>query len=474
MFAGSLFGTVRIFRHHVHLAYYRLAIMDMLWFFCACYLATFIYYLPEPDARHAYLGDLFWRACIFTGMSSLSMLAMGLYQPRLREGPNGILLRTLGAFTLMTLGMAVVFYFLPDLHLWRGIFVLSSLLAFAGVLSMRLVFLKTVQIEELKRKVLVLGTGRQANNIARKMRRASDRHGFRIAGYVRLPGEESLVDVPNIISLEQPLSEYAQQHDIQQIIVALEDRNGKLPRQELMHCRAMGISVVDILDFFEQEASKILVDEATPDWFIFCDGFRCGHTQGIRKRCFDVLASFLLLSATWPVMLLTALAIKLEEGLRAPIIFTQQRVGLNGKPFNVMKFRSMRVDAEGDGQARWATSDDDRVTRVGHIIRKLRIDELPQVINVLSGDMSLVGPRPERPEFVRQLAQEIPFFEQRNRVKPGITGWAQLNYPYGASVADARHKLEYDLYYVKNQSLFLDFLVMLQTVEVVLFGKGAR
>lgn len=474
MFAGSLFGTVRIFRHHVHLAYYRLAILDMLWFFCACYLATWIYYLPESASYRAGAGDLFWHAALFTAITSMAMLAMGLYQPRLREGPNGILLRTFGAFALMTLGLASIFYFLPDLHLWRGIFVLSAALAFAGTLIMRLIFLKTVQIEQLKRKVLVLGTGQQASNVARKMRRSSDRHGFRIAGYVRLPGEETLVDVPNIVTLDQPLSEYAREQGIQQIIVALEDRNGRLPREELMRCRAMGISVVDILDFFEKEASKILVNEATPDWFIFCDGFRCSETEGVRKRAFDLLASLALLLVTWPLMLLTVLAIKLEEGLRAPVLFTQQRVGLDGQVFDVLKFRSMRVDAEGDGKARWATSDDDRITRVGHIIRKLRIDELPQIINVLRGDMALVGPRPERPEFVRELAQEIPFFEQRHRVKPGITGWAQLNYPYGASINDSRHKLEYDLYYVKNQSLFLDFLILLQTVEVVLFGKGAR
>ncbi len=474
MFADSPVGTVRVFRHHVHLAYSRLAILEILWFFCVCYLATWIYYLPEPAARGAYLNDLFWRACLFTVMMSMSMLAMGLYQPRLREGPNGILLRTLSAFVLMTFGMALVFYFLPNLHLWRGIFVLTSLLTFAGVLSLRLVFLKTMQIENLKRRVLILGTGQQASNIARKMRRASDRQTFHIAGYIRLPGEEIAIDTPNILTLDQPLFEYARKHDIQQIVVALEDRNGKLPRAELMQCRSMGVSVVDILDFFEQEASKILVEEATPEWFIFSDGFRCGHTEGLRKRGFDILASFLLLCVTWPVLLLTTLAIKLEDGARAPVIFRQRRVGMNGRVFEVLKLRSMRMDAEGDGKARWATSDDDRITRVGHIIRKLRIDELPQIINVLRGDMSLVGPRPERPEFARELGQEIPFFAQRLRVKPGITGWAQLNYPYGASVADARHKLEFDLYYVKNQSLFLDFLIMLQTVEVVLFGKGAR
>jgi exopolysaccharide biosynthesis polyprenyl glycosylphosphotransferase len=204
------------------------------------------------------------------------------------------------------------------------------------------------------------------------------------------------------------------------------------------------------------------------------EDLRSNKSTSLTKRSFDILSSFVLLMGTWPLMLLTALAIWYEDGFKAPIFFSQERVGLNGKAFRVLKFRSMSVDAEGDGKARWATTNDSRVTRVGAFIRRTRMDELPQIFNVLSGDMAFIGPRPERPEFVKQLVEKIPYYSTRHAVKPGITGWAQLCYPYGASEEDARQKLQFDLYYVKNQSLFLDFMVTLSTVEVVLFGKGAR
>ncbi|MEQ8517125.1 MAG: TIGR03013 family PEP-CTERM/XrtA system glycosyltransferase [Chromatocurvus sp.] len=474
MMAGSLLGTTRIFNHHVHVAYYWLALLDALLFFGACYLATWLYFIPEPSGLQVHLAELPARAAIFSAMTVLAMFSLGLYQPRLREGPNGILLRAGGAIVIMTLGMAVVFYFLPSLHLWRGVFIYAATLTFVSSLATRLIFTRTVELDQLKRRVLVLGSGRAAANIAGKMRRKSDRRGFRIHGYVRQSGEDTQLQTGNLITLDVPLSEYVRSHGIEKIVVAVDDRAAHMPADELMHCRMQGVAVVDILDFFESEASKILTDEASPEWFIFSSGFKCNSSAFGLRRLFDVSASFLLLAITWPFMLLTVLAIWLEDGVGAPVVFRQRRVGLNSRVFEVMKFRSMTVDAEGDGKARWATPDDQRVTRVGRIIRKLRIDKLPQIINVLKGDMAFVGPRPERPEFVRDLAETIPHFETRHCVKPGITGWAQLNYPYGASEKDAKAKLEFDLYYVKNQSLFLDLTILLQTVEVILFGKGAR
>tara|TARA_R110002110_G_scaffold76898_1_gene202279 strand:- start:20903 stop:22324 length:1422 start_codon:yes stop_codon:yes gene_type:complete len=473
MIASSLLGTKRVFNHHVHIAYYWLALVDALLFVGACYLATWIYYLQDPAQLALHLEALPLRAGIFAVITILAMTSMGLYQPRLREGTNGVLLRVGGALLLVTVAMSAIFYLLPALLLWRGVLAFTLVIAFASALTTRVVFSNTVELEQFKRKVLVLGSGQRAANIAERMRRKSDRRGFRIAGYVRSRNEQTVVTTGNVFTPEQPLPEYARDHDIEQIVVALDDPDA-LPAEDLVRCRTWGIEVLNILDFFEQEASKVLVEEAPPEWFIYADGFNCGKAHDAAKRAMDLLASFLLLMGTWPFMLVTVIAIKLEDGWRAPVIFRQKRVGLDGRAFDVLKFRSMTVDAEGDGKARWATSNDTRITRVGHIIRKLRIDELPQVINVLTGEMSLVGPRPERPEFVRQLAAEIPFFDKRHCVKPGITGWAQLNYPYGASTRDALHKLEYDLYYVKNRSLFLDFLVLLQTAEVVLFGKGAR
>ena len=474
MNAGSLLGTARVLNHHTHVAYYWLAVVDAALFFGACYLASYLYYMPEPQLLAGHLENLPLRAGAFTAMTSMALFSMGLYQPRLREGPNGILLRTLGAFALMTVAMTVLFYFLPALHLWRGVFVYAGTLSLIACLVTRTIFSKSLELDALKRRVLVLGSGRTAQQVVDRMRRKSDRRGFRIHGFARLAGEETEVDSGKVFTLEQPLSDYVRENDIQQVVVALDERRDFLPGEELMRCRTLGVDVVDVLDFFEQEASKILVDHAHPEWFIFSHGFRNGSVYGVLKRSFDIGASFFLLCMAWPFMLLTVLAIWLEDGIGAPIIFRQRRVGLDGRIFEVYKFRSMTVDAEGDGKARWATPNDARVTRVGEVIRKLRIDELPQIINVLAGDMAFVGPRPERPEFVRELAEQIPYFDKRHCVKPGITGWAQLNYPYGASIADARHKLEFDLYYVKNQSLFLDFLVLLQTAEVILFGKGAR
>jgi sugar transferase (PEP-CTERM system associated) len=262
--------------------------------------------------------------------------------------------------------------------------------------------------------------------------------------------------------------------EVDEIVMAMDDRRQQFPLKELLDCRLKGIDVVELASFLERETGKVYLDILIPSWMIFGDGFRRDFIRRYSERAFDIAASLVLLMLTLPVMLLTMLAIKLEEGVRAPLLYGQPRVGCGGKVFRVMKFRSMRTNAESDGRARWAKANDDRVTRVGRFIRKVRIDELPQLFNVLGGQMSFVGPRPERPEFVGQLSESIPYYDIRHAVKPGITGWAQLCYPYGASEQDALEKLQYDLYYVKNHSLVVDVLILLQTVEVILFNKGAR
>lgn len=473
MLIGNLVG-LRLFNHHLHVTYSWLAVVDAVFFFAIFYAASWLYFILQSISIDEYSPALPYLAGIFAGMTLLGMMSMGLYQPRLRDGSNGILLRIVGAFVLMGLGMTVVMLLFTGLQAWRGVFFYAAGLAFVSSLSTREIFRSTVKLEQFNRRVLILGAGHRASNIACKMRRKSDHHGFRICGYVRIQNEESVAPPADIITLQLPLSEYVRKHNIHQVVVALDNQREDIPAEELMRCRMLGISVLNILDFFEQEAGKVLVGEASPEWFVFAQGFKRQFAGGVGKRSLDIAASLCLLLLTWPVILLTILAIKLEDGPKAPVFFRQQRVGLHGRVFNVLKFRSMSIDAEADGKARWATANDTRVTRVGQLIRKLRIDELPQIINVLIGNMAFVGPRPERPEFACQLAKEIPFFEERHCVKPGITGWAQLNYPYGASVTDARHKLEFDLYYVKNQSLYLDFMVLLRTAEVVVFGKGAH
>jgi sugar transferase (PEP-CTERM system associated) len=377
----------------------------------------------------------------------------------------------LGAAFVLT---ATVFILLPDSATWTGALFYAVLLSFTSSLISRTTFTSLADLDQFKSRILVLGSGYAASTITSSMRRKSDRQSFNIVGFVRLEGEETRVTGERIINPRQPLSEYAHQTEIDQIVVAIDDQRNNMPKDELFKCRLQGVKVINLVNFFEREAGKILVDYASPAWMSLTEDLRSDTAGSLTKRLFDICASFVLLMGTWPVMVATAIAIWIEDGFGAPIFFSQERVGLNGKAFKVLKFRSMTVDAESDGKARWATKNDSRITRVGSFIRRTRIDELPQIFNVLAGDMAFIGPRPERPEFVMQLAEVIPYYNSRHAVKPGITGWAQLCYPYGASEEDARQKLQFDLYYVKNHSLFLDFMITLSTVEVVLFGKGAR
>jgi sugar transferase (PEP-CTERM system associated) len=271
----------------------------------------------------------------------------------------------------------------------------------------------------------------------------------------------------------ESLSSLVARHGIDQIIVAVRDRRGGgFPVQQLLECRMKGVKVIELPTFFEREYRQVMLESLNPSWMVLGDGFREGMLGNLVKRVFDVIVSGALFLVALPIMLVTALCIYLDSGL--PVLYRQRRVGQDGRVFTLYKFRSMRVDAESTGAPRWASTGDDRTTRVGRFIRKWRLDELPQLINVLRGEMSFVGPRPERPYFVDQLTKQIPYYALRHSAKPGITGWAQVRYQYGASVDDAIEKLQYDLYYLKNRSLFLDIMIMFATVEVVLWGRGAR
>ncbi|MEM6484798.1 MAG: TIGR03013 family XrtA/PEP-CTERM system glycosyltransferase [Pseudomonadota bacterium] len=470
----GLVGTARVFNHHINLGYYWLALIDAFIFACASVAGAGLYFLNVPGGLSANVSNLPLQAAIFALVTTLCMFSMGLYEPRLREGVNGVLLRTAGAFGLMTVAMSLVFYMLPELRLWRGNFAMSATIALTGALTNRLVWTRFLDLEQLKRRVLILGSGNTAASINQKMRRRADRRGFRVVGYVRGNDDYSAIEGEPTLNLSEPLPEFARKYRIDEIVVALDNRRDSLPQEELLKCREQGVRVLDVVDFFEQVAGKVVIKHVHPSWFTFATGFQNRNANSFAQRIFDVSIAFVLLSLSWPVMLLTIAAIWIEDGIGAPVLYRQRRVGLNGRIFEVVKFRSMAVNAESDGKARWATANDSRVTRVGRVIRKIRIDELPQILNVMAGDMAFVGPRPERPEFVRELSEEIPYYEKRHSVKPGITGWAQMNYPYGSTLTDAINKHEFDLYYVKHQSLFLDVLVLLQTVEVILFGKGAR
>lgn len=469
-------ATVRVLNHHVHASLTWLALTDVAIFIGMFFAGHYCFDLlhPQVGMLEEPLTQTPLRAVVFSLLLLACLAAMGLYEPRLREGRTGVLVRTLGGFFAGGLVLGTVFYLLPDSSRWSVVLMYALALSFPANLITRSAFSNIADMDQLKSRVLVYGSGVAASTITSSMRRKTDRQGFNIVGFIRVEGEETRVTGERIINLNQPLSEYARQVEANQIVVALDDKRIQTPSDELFKCRLQGIKVRSLVNFFEREAGKILVDFASPGWMTLTEDLRSGSSRRLPKQLFDLVASFVLLMGTWPIMLMTAIAIWLEDGIKAPIFFSQERVGLNGKAFKVLKFRSMTVDAEGDGKARWATKNDNRVTKVGSFIRRTRIDELPQIFNVLAGDMAFIGPRPERPEFVKQLAERIPYYNSRHCVKPGITGWAQLCYPYGASEEDARQKLQFDLYYVKNHSLFLDFLITLSTVEVVLFGKGAR
>lgn len=442
------------------------------------YLGTFLSYLlssllevhplaPPTNAVIPWVQTL-----IFVLVLMLSLSAMGLYQSHKARGINSVLLRLVASYFVGVAILTLIFFIAPPLTLSRSSLFFSVVMSFLLLAITRLVFLRTAGEEIFKLRILVLGTGEQAARMINTLHRHSDRRSARILGFVNVGSEPSLLAAHQVVYLENSLAEFAQQHQVEEIVIALDDRRNNLPLSDLLQCRLRGIAVKDSTAFLERETGKLDLKFLSSSWMIYNEGFRQGALRRFTSRVVDVLASLILVVVTGPLMLITACAILLESG--GPVIYRQVRVGLNDKQFTLYKFRSMVVNAEQDNKPSWAQQNDSRVTPSGQFIRKYRIDELPQLLNVLRGEMSIVGPRPERPEFVDQLEQEIPYYALRHTVKPGVTGWAQVNYPYGASTQDAYEKLQYDLYYVKNHSLFLDSIILLQTVEVILWGKGAR
>lgn len=466
--------TIRVIKHHLRLPILLVAASEILVFLAAPYVATAF----VPDAWQGGMGledPILWhRSLLFAAAALLCFTATGLYDARQRSSLGGISVRVVAGVLGVLVLTAIMSYLVPALALDPRLWLASLAVAGAGTLVVRAVFSRVVDEDAFKRRVLVYGAGRRAVTIV-QLRRRVDRRGFVVVGYVPAPSEGTpCVPAAALLDGDEPLSAACLRLDVDEVVVAMDDRRREFPMNELLQCRLDGVEVTDVVTFLEREAGKVRLDVLNPSWIIFSEGFSRGRLHAAAERVLDVAASLFLLGLTWPVMLLTAIAIKIEDGLRAPAFYRQRRVGERGRVFELLKFRSMRVDAEADGSPRWATRGDSRVTRVGTFIRKVRIDELPQVFNVLRGDMSFVGPRPERPEFVREFEARIPFYRERHTIKPGITGWAQICYPYGSSERDAIEKLQYDLYYVKNHSVLFYLVILLLTVEVIVWGKGAR
>lgn len=419
---------------------------------------------------------------ILTAIPSLALFAasvllingaLGLYQPRAGRTSWQTAIRVLLSLVLAIPVAYVQFEWFPKIWAQYEVLEFSAVVAIVSHTAIRGYAARVGDRSGVfANRVLVVGTGAEAAGVQESMHRFSP--DFQIVGFYPVNSvDATCVPQSRVLDGRRSLLEVANSNRASQIVVAVgEQRGGGLPLNELLDCKLAGIKVLDLSSYFERVIGQVRLDSLRASWLIFGEGFRQGFVRAFIKRSFDILASLVLLVLAAPVMIVAALMIVFESGF--PFLYFQERVGQGGRVFRVIKFRSMHADAERDGKPRWASSNDDRVTSVGRIIRKLRIDELPQLFNVLNGDMSLVGPRPERPFFVDQLSEKIPFYGARHSVKPGVTGWAQVRYSYGASIEDSVQKLQYDLYYVKNHSLFLDLLVFIETVEVVLTGRGAQ
>ena len=438
-------------------------------FFAAFYLAALIQW-GAPDGLESLFKNYLWDGAIFAISCVGSLFAMGLYHGRNSTRFHDVFIRTFLGFGLAFVALSVVFYLWPALSVWRETVFIGLPVSLAGSFLLRYLFLRLVDTDLIARRVLVLGTGEQAAAIE-ELERSNESCGLKCVGFLDVERNSIHVSPARIIAPSEHLLKLCLDNQVSEIVVAVQERRGMMPINELMDCKLSGIPIYDFMTFMERETGRCDLNALRPSWFIFAEGFTGSAIQHAIKRSLDVALSIVLLIVTLPLVGATALAIRVESP--GPVFYRQKRVGLNGTIFEIVKFRSMAVDAEANG-AVWAARNDPRVTSIGRIIRKFRIDELPQVVNVLKGEMSFVGPRPERPAFVEQLTKQISYYSERHRVKPGITGWAQLHYIYSDSIEGGVTKLQYDLYYVRNYSLLLDLFIVIQTARVVLWPTGAR
>jgi len=460
---------VRLFKHYIPHAVILLGLFDAVLLALAGELGWRI----RAGQIGMDLGNPLDRAWALTGFAVVmltAMISVGVYGADATRSLRYAAARILVAISLGTIGLSFIDWALKGAHFWRSTLAYGMLNAIVFLMANRMVIGGILGANAFRRRVLVLGAGERAN----RLRQLGERPevGFVIVGYIGMSDQTPVIEEAINRSAIHNLTRFVENLGVSEVVLALEERRNSLPLKDLLRIKTAGVHVNDFSSFLERETGRIDLDTVNPSWLIFSDGFSSGRAvSSVAKRLFDIAASSLLLALTFPVIALFAILVKLDS--RGPAFFRQTRVGLYGQPFNVIKLRSMRLDAEAGG-AQWATQNDPRVTRIGSFIRKVRIDELPQTWSVLKGEMSFVGPRPERPEFVADLEEQLPYYAERHMVKPGITGWAQINYPYGASIEDARQKLEYDLYYAKNYTPFLDLLILLQTLRVVLWREGAR
>jgi sugar transferase (PEP-CTERM system associated) len=459
----------RLFKHYIPNAVLLLGLLDFVLLIVAGELGWTVR-AHQIGMDVGTMGGRWAPLLIFAVLVQVAMIAVGTYGSDALRSMRYATARLLVAVSIGIIALSVVYFLLPGHTLWRSNLLYAMFIAMALLFLIRVLLGGLLGTAAFRRRVLVLGAGLRADRLRKLAERPEA--GFVIVGYVGMSDSAPTVEEAINRHAIHNLTRFVENLGVSEVVLALEERRNALPLKDLLRIKTTGVHVNDFSTFMERETGRVDLDTVNPSWLIFSDGFSSGRMiSSAAKRLFDIIASLLLLVLTLPLIALFALLVKIDS--KGPAFFRQTRVGLYGQNFNLIKLRSMRTDAEAGG-AQYAAKNDPRVTRIGRLIRKLRIDELPQAWTVLKGEMSFVGPRPERPEFVAGLEEQLPYYAERHMVKPGITGWAQINYPYGASIEDSRHKLEYDLYYAKNYTPFLDLLILLQTLRVVLWNEGAR
>lgn len=461
---------IRLFKHYVPHAVLLLGLLDFVLLLCAAEAG----WLLRAHQIGMAVDAVSSRALPLTSFAfslQVAMVAVGVYGPEALQSLRFALARVIVAILLGVIFLSLLYFLIPGMTLWRSNSLYAMGFALAFLMTVRMLLGSMFGGEVFKRRLIVLGAGRRADRIRQLEKRKGA--GFIIVGYIAMNDGEQVVAESINRSAIYNLADFVVRLGASEVVLALEERRNALPLQDLLRIKTTGVHVNDLSTFLERETGRVDLDTANPSWLIFSDGFSAGRRlSSIGKRLFDLLASLVLLILTGPIIAIAAILVKLDS--KGPAFYRQLRVGLYGQEFQIVKLRTMRQDAEVTGQAVWAEKEDPRITRLGKWLRKLRIDELPQTWTVLKGEMSFVGPRPERRQFVEDLEQHLRYYAERHMVKPGITGWAQINYPYGASLEDSHHKLEYDLYYAKNYTPFLDILILIQTLRVILWPEGAR
>jgi len=430
----------------------------------------YLFYFDSTFNMITFLGPFGLRLAVFYVVAIFSAYFCEMYRWTGRPSRLDLAARTAISIMLAFFILSALYYIFPVVMIGRGYLSLSLLIFGCLQLLAHLLFLKMLRLPGLANRLFIIGVGPLAQTVQKSLNQNLGRYVF--AGFIQPPADIVTVSQTQIIGHIDDISDLVRQGKASRLVVAITERRGVLPVRELLHCKLEGVDIVDAVSFYEETNGKLLIEHIQPSWFLYSDGFRVTPFLRFYKRFFDVFLSSVGIFLATPLWPLVALLVRFDSP--GPIFFRQTRVGEKEKTFTVYKFRTMRQDAEKESGAVWATENDPRITRVGKFLRKTRLDEIPQLYNVLKGDMSFVGPRPERPEFVERLNEKIPYYSKRHFMKPGVTGWAQVCYPYGASDEDALEKLRYDLYYIKNYSILLDFLIILETVKVVLFGRGGR